>query len=134
ELIKPLVPTVVECFEQFTLNSISLSKDDVKAIQMRDLSQVKNSRENTELINKLKILNIDIPNEKLKKEKIEKLWNAIPGEILYKFFDRKYDHSLSIGRTIVSVWQNFNRVDINFILNLIGIYVSKILKFGYRLN
>lgn len=57
DLISEYIPTVVNCFETFTLNSIKLSQDEVKAIKDKTL-ELSRQRENKEFQDKLRLLNL----------------------------------------------------------------------------
>jgi len=59
QLIKPLVPTVMECFDTFTLNAMTLSKDEVEAIIAHSPCNINNPREKKEFIEKYKKLGLD---------------------------------------------------------------------------
>lgn len=59
DLISPLVPTVIECFNNFTLNSMTLSEIEIKAINRKNITLIENLRERKEFQEKLKLLGID---------------------------------------------------------------------------
>lgn len=57
QIIKPLFPIAYSAFEDYMLNSISLSNLEVNCIAMRSFSKMTNLREVQEFVSKLKVLN-----------------------------------------------------------------------------
>lgn len=60
DLISPLVPTVIDCFNNFSLNAITLSETEIRALNRRNPSLIENARERKEFQDKLKLLGIDL--------------------------------------------------------------------------
>lgn len=59
-IIKDLVPLTAKAFEDYRMNSMSLSGPEIEAINNKDISLIKNKREQLEFLEKIKKLGISI--------------------------------------------------------------------------